>query len=95
MAAGGVDREEPVAAAREQDRIVADMPGEHLSIGEGVGRHAQRQVGTGRCGLVSAHVDLPGSDRGVSGPGDNSRSRHAIPETVSRSGRYSQPTQPS
>jgi hypothetical protein len=38
VGAGGGDREEFVAAAREQDRVVADVSGQHLSISECVSR---------------------------------------------------------
>ena len=59
MGARGADREELVAATREQDRIVADVAGEHRSVSERVDRNTQGQIGTGRFGWRSTHVDLP------------------------------------
>jgi hypothetical protein len=34
---GRPDREEFIAAVRQQDGVVADMPGEHVTVGETIG----------------------------------------------------------
>ncbi len=59
MGAGGADREHLVAAAREQHRLLADVPGEHAAVRQVTGRNALRQVGTGRLRWRCAHGDFP------------------------------------
>jgi hypothetical protein len=49
------DRKEFIAAAREQDGVVANMPGEHVSVRETADRDSQREVGAGRLRLICAH----------------------------------------
>ncbi len=39
------DREEFITAVREEDGVVADMSGEHVSVREIADRNSQRQVG--------------------------------------------------
>ena len=55
MRTARADREEFIAVVREQDSIVADMPGEHVSIREIIDRDSQCQVGDGWLRLVCAH----------------------------------------
>jgi hypothetical protein len=58
MGTARADREELVAAAPEQDGVVTDMPGEHVSVREIIDRGSQRQFGTARLRLLCAHYDL-------------------------------------
>jgi hypothetical protein len=44
-----------MAAARQQDGVVADMPGKHVSVREITDRDSQRQIGAGRRRVVCAH----------------------------------------
>jgi hypothetical protein len=55
MGTGRADREEFVAPARQHDSVVADVPGEHVSVREIGDRNSQRQVGTGWLRLLCAH----------------------------------------
>jgi hypothetical protein len=50
--------EELVPATREQDRVIADVAGEHRTVSKCVDRDTLGQIGAGRFGLRSAHVDL-------------------------------------
>ena len=51
-------REELIAAAGEQDRLLADMPAEHAAIAELVERDTLREIGTSHLRLLCAHGDL-------------------------------------
>jgi hypothetical protein len=55
MRALGTDREELVAAAREQDGILADVSRDHLSVGQRVDGHARSEIGAGRFLFGIAH----------------------------------------
>jgi hypothetical protein len=59
MGAGSIDREEFVTATRKQNGMPADVPQQHLAIGNRVGCSTQCQIGTGRFRIVTAHVNLP------------------------------------
>jgi hypothetical protein len=37
--AGGTDREELLAASRQQDRLVPDVAGQHAAVGAGIDRN--------------------------------------------------------
>jgi hypothetical protein len=69
MGTARADHEELVAAAPEQDGVVTDMPGEHVSVREIIDRDSQRQFGTGRLRLLCAHCDLrsPPNPRSICG----------------------------
>ena len=48
MGTSGADREEFIAAARQQDGFFADVPCQHASVGEIIGGDAPLKVRTGR-----------------------------------------------
>jgi hypothetical protein len=56
--AGRPDCEDLIAAAGEQNRLLADMPGEHAAVGNLIECNALREIGPGRFGLLGAHGDL-------------------------------------
>src|SRR5258707_14183802 len=56
--AGRADREEFIAAAREEDWLLAHMSAEHASIGEVIERDSFREIGTRRIRLLCAHGGL-------------------------------------
>ncbi len=55
MGAGGTDREELLAAAHQEDSIIANMSGEHASIRNITERDAPPEIGPLRLGLLSCH----------------------------------------
>src|SRR5262249_57057283 len=59
MAAGRANREEFIAAAREQHRLVADIPADRPAVGYIRERDATREVRTRRLGLLNAHLSPP------------------------------------
>src|SRR5262245_37426239 len=58
MGARGADREKLIAAPRQEDGILTDVPCEHASVGEVVDRDAPRKVGARRTRLFCAHRNL-------------------------------------
>jgi hypothetical protein len=59
VGAGGANGEECVVATRKENRMLVDVPEQHLSIGNRVGCDTQRQIGAGRCGVITGHINLP------------------------------------
>jgi hypothetical protein len=55
MRTARADREEFIAVAREQDSVLANVPGEHVSIRDIIDRDPQCQVGASRLRLLCAH----------------------------------------
>lgn len=55
MRARRADREKLVAAACYENRLIADMPYEHASVGKVIDRDAVREIGTRRVRLRGAH----------------------------------------
>ena len=58
VGAGGTDREELVAAARDEYGFLADVPCEHASVEQIIDGNTPRQVGTGWLRSICAHCDL-------------------------------------
>jgi hypothetical protein len=58
MGAGGTDREELLAAAHQEDSIIAHMSGEHASIGNITERDAPPEIGPLRLGLLCCHGEF-------------------------------------
>src|SRR5262249_30935835 len=57
--AGRADREQFVAAAREQHGFLAHMPSEHAAVGHVVERNPAREIRSFRLGLFGGHDALP------------------------------------
>ena len=55
MGAARADREEFIAVAREQDSVVTDVPGEHMSVRDIIDRDPQCEVGANQLRLLCAH----------------------------------------
>src|SRR5207245_6079167 len=58
VGAFGADCEKLVAAAREQDRVLAHVAGQHPTVGDHSGRHPLSEIGTLVLGWISAHVSF-------------------------------------
>jgi hypothetical protein len=57
--ARGAEREHLVAATREQDRLVPDVPGPHGAIGELRQWESLREIGGVACRVMAFHSLLP------------------------------------
>jgi hypothetical protein len=55
MGTGRADREEFITVAREQDSVLANVPGEHVSVRDIIDRDPQCEVGANQLRLLCAH----------------------------------------
>src|SRR5262245_37094589 len=82
MRAGRADREDFIAAAREQHGFLANVPADHAAIGKIIERDAAREIGSFRLGLLGGHNVLPIA--GSTGSFGWRRTRRHAPIGVSR-----------
>jgi len=75
VGAGRADGKKLAAAAREQHRLLPDMPAEHASVGNVVQRNALREIGPLRLGLLGHGFT---SDRST-GTGGEPRTADQVP----------------
>src|SRR5215831_13534705 len=59
MRAGRADREDFIAAAREQHGVLAHVSADHAAIGKIIEGDAAREIGSFRFGLLGGHNVLP------------------------------------